>query len=332
MDETDLGPKAPGEYRIAHLSDLHISADRSSLRHRFRAWAGKSQAKSLINLRAVTRDMEQQDVDHLLVTGDLTNAAKDEEMEACRAALGEFVRTDRLTIVPGNHDIAYRHRKSRSLVFETPRKLSQVLYYFSDVFPSGYPPELHQVKRHLFPFVKILAQGNAALIGLDTTGSLSAKAGPLNSLGTISRSQFRELHLLLKNPWLHDRIKIVALHHHPMIVPVATMFDSFKLLFQSKQLLDLLYQSKVDLILHGHKHHPFCWQSHTYRDHDLTIICAGPPDAYAHGASADLVYNVYSIQGHRVGIHYRTCSPTTRDRTEIQHAPKIGRQEAGDGK
>ena len=329
-ESTDLGRKARGEYRIAHLSDLHVSADRSGLRHRFRSWVGQSQAKSLLHLQAVVRDMETQGVDHLIITGDLTNAAKDEEMQACRLALGPFVESERLTIVPGNHDIAYRRHKGRPQGFKKPRKLAQLMYFFSDVFPSNYPTELHQVKRRMFPFVKVLADGEAVVIGLDTTGSLSTKAGPLNSLGSIARLQFAELRALLKNPWLHDRIKIIAMHHHPMIVPVATMFDSFKLLFQSKQLLDLLYETKVDLILHGHKHHPFCWQSHTFHDHDLTVICAGPPDAYASKSAARLVYNIYSIAGHRVSIHYRQCQPSLRRKLEFNYAPK-GKLLSGNG-
>jgi len=327
--KTELGSKAAGEFRIAHLSDLHISADRSGLRHRWRSWVGQSQAKNLMNLRTVMRDLARYDVDHIVITGDLTNGARDEELEALKASLGDYLHPDRLTIVPGNHDLSYRRVKGRPAVRRTadcPRKLGQLLHHFPDMFPPRYPPELGQAKRpeprkgaSLFPFVKVLAEGRGVLIGLDTTGRLTYKAGPLNSFGTISRAQFRELRVLLKDPWLHDRIKIICMHHHPMIVPVATMFDSFKHLFQSKQLLDLLYECHVDLILHGHKHHPFCWQSHTFRDHDLTIICAGPPDAYANGKKSDLVYNIYSIKGHRVAIHYLTCPPTSRQRTEFKH-------------
>jgi Icc-related predicted phosphoesterase len=195
--------------------------------------------------------------------------------------------------------------------------------HFPDLFPHTYPPELEQAKKDLFPFIKVLGGGRIAVIGLDTTGHLTAKIGLLNSLGTVSRTQLAELRTFLKHPWLHDKIKIVVMHHHPMIVPVATMFDSFKHLFQSKELLDLLYENHVDLILHGHKHHPFCWQSHTFRDHDLIVICAGPPDAYANGRNAELVYNIYSIIGHRIAIHYRTCPPMLRPRTEFAHESKV---------
>lgn len=343
ISESQIGPKEAGEFRIAHLSDLHISADRSGLRHRWRSWVGQSQAKNLLNLRRVLDDAARHGVDHLVITGDLTNGARNEELEAFKATLGDHLHPDRLTIVPGNHDLSYRRAKQRrerqrAVANGCPRKLGQLFHYFADMFPSDYPPELGQAKRSKprrsaslavrraspFPFVKTLADGRVVLIGLDTTGRLTYKAGPLNSFGTISRAQFRELRALLKSPWLHDRIKIIAMHHHPMIIPVATMFDSFKHLFQSKQLLDLLYESRVDLILHGHKHHPFCWQSHTFRDHDLTIICAGPPDAYANGKKSDLVYNIYSITGHRIAIHYLTCPPTLRQKTEFKHASKRG--------
>jgi 3',5'-cyclic AMP phosphodiesterase CpdA len=320
--EKELLPKTETEFRIAHLSDLHISADRSGLRHRWRSWVGKSQAKNLLNLQAVLRDIASREVDHFVITGDLTNGAKQEEFETLKAALGDYLDPSRLTIIPGNHDLSYRRVSRRLRTKNCPRKHWQLISHFPNLFPLLYPPELKQAKKNLFPFVKVLAAGRIVLIVLDTTGHLTAKIGLLNSLGTVNRVQLAELRTLLRHPWLHDKIKIVVMHHHPMIVPVATMFDSFKYMFQSKQLLDLLYESRVDLILHGHKHHPFCWQSHTFRDHDLTVICAGPPDAYASARSSDLVYNIYSIVGHRVAIHYRTCSPTLRPRTEFAHAPK----------
>jgi len=320
--ERELGPKAEGEFRIAHLSDLHISSDRSGLRQRWRSWVGRSQAKNLLNLQAVLRDMALCGIDHLVLTGDLTHAAKKAEFETLRTALGDFANPDRLTIVPGNHDLSYRYVRRRLRAKNCPRKLWPLVSHFADVFPSAHPAELDQTKKDLFPFAKVLAKGRIVLIGLDTTGHLTARVGLLNSFGTIGRVQLADLRALLKHPWLHDRIKIVVMHHHPVIVPVATMFDSFKHLFQSKQLLDLLYENRVDVILHGHKHHPFCWQSHTFRDHDLTVLCAGPPDAYTDGRSSELVYNIYSIVGHRVAIHYRTCSSTLRPRTEFAHTPK----------
>lgn len=319
---TEVKAKAMGEFRIAHLSDPHVNSDQSAFRHRLRSWARQPFAKNLLNLQAVMRDLAQRDIDHLVLTGDLAHNARDEEFTAIREALGEYAQPGFLTVVPGNHDLSYGPSGRKGAREKCPRKLRRLVHHFPELFPATYPSELGRAKKLLFPFVRVVGDGRIVLIGLDTTGRLTKKAGPLNSFGTISRPQMRELRELLKHPWVQDRIKIVVMHHHPVIVPVATMFDSFKHLFQSKQLLDLLYESHVDLILHGHKHHPFCWQSHTFRDHDLTVICAGPPDAYANGQKADLVYNIYSIVEHHIGIHYQTCRPTARPRTEFTHASK----------
>ncbi|MCX8036577.1 MAG: metallophosphoesterase [Candidatus Sumerlaeia bacterium] len=317
--QLELGPKAPGEFRIAHLSDLHISADRSGLRSRWRSWVGKSQAKNLVNLQTVLSDLAAQDIDHIVITGDLTNGAKEEEFDALKQALGDWLQSDRLTVLPGNHDLSYRRVRPGMALHECPRKLWHFVSHFPGLFPSHYPPEMRHAKKQLFPFVKSLDGGHIALIVIDTTGHLTTKAGPFNSFGQVGLAQLAELRAILKNPWLHNCIKIVAMHHHPMIVPIATMFDSFKYLFQSKQLLDLLYESRIELVIHGHKHHPFCWQSHTFRGHDMIVICAGPPDAYAGAKSSDLVYNIYSIVGHRIAIHYRTCPASQRPKTEFSH-------------
>ncbi|MBM3333535.1 metallophosphoesterase [Candidatus Sumerlaeota bacterium] len=313
----DPGPKQSGEFRITHLSDPHIGTAQSAFRQRLRSLIGKSHSRNLSNFQAVLRDMANMEIDHVVITGDLTNAAKPEEFKTVKAILADFVQPDRLTVVPGNHDISYRRVKRAYRTKGCPRKLWQFVHHFWEVFPSRYPPEFGLAAKEQFPFVKVLAGGEVVLIGLDTTGNLPTKIGLLNSFGWVGRAQMNELRALLKSPRMRDKIKIVAMHHHPMIVPVATMFDSFKYMFQSKELLDLLYESGVDLILHGHKHHPFCWQSRTFRDHDLTVICAGPPNAYDSAKSALLVYNIYSIEDRRITVHYRSFSPPLRPRTEF---------------
>jgi 3',5'-cyclic AMP phosphodiesterase CpdA len=319
IDATALGLKRKSEYRIAHLSDLHISADRSEFRCRWRSWVGASHSKGLLHLQAIVRDLAAAEVDHVVITGDLTTGAQDVEIEALKQALGKWLDPEKLTLVPGNHDVSYRHGRWRRRQKQVPRKLSNLAHHFPEFLSADHPSPLNLRKRRAFPLCRVLDAGRIALIGLDTTGGLPITWGPFNSFGHISRAQFHELRALLRSPWIHDRLKIVAMHHHPLIVPVFTLFDGFLQLFQAKQLLDLLYEHGVDMVLHGHKHHPFCWQSHTLHGHDLTVICAGPPDAYANGKSSDLVYNIYSVNGSQIDIHYRRCPPTVREKPKINH-------------
>jgi 3',5'-cyclic AMP phosphodiesterase CpdA len=57
---------------------------------------------------AILRSLRELDVDHLVITGDLTNTASDEEFAAARAYVDELrsaVPAGSVCILPGNHDV-----------------------------------------------------------------------------------------------------------------------------------------------------------------------------------------------------------------------------------
>jgi hypothetical protein len=71
---------------LAHLSDLHL---------------GRSEADTVGLRRAVTALIEA-DVDHVVVTGDITDGGQFEQLACFRRLTAPLA--DRLTVVPGNHD------------------------------------------------------------------------------------------------------------------------------------------------------------------------------------------------------------------------------------
>lgn len=75
------------ELRIAHLSDLHLNG---SLERRGKLLRGLAQAL-------------EKKADHLLLTGDLTSKGRESQFEELAACLMGWP-SERVTIVPGNHD------------------------------------------------------------------------------------------------------------------------------------------------------------------------------------------------------------------------------------
>ena len=71
---------------LAHLSDLHL---------------GRSEADAIGLRRAVTALVDA-DVDHVVVTGDITDGGQLEQLACFRRLTAPIA--DRLTVVPGNHD------------------------------------------------------------------------------------------------------------------------------------------------------------------------------------------------------------------------------------
>lgn len=75
---------------LAHLSDLHLGE-----RPEYASAA-----------RALVRSVLAQNVDHVVVTGDVTHSGRLEEYELWLELFDPLLRAGRVTVVPGNHDVA----------------------------------------------------------------------------------------------------------------------------------------------------------------------------------------------------------------------------------
>lgn len=311
-----LQQKQPGEIRIAHLSDLHISWTRSNIKKQVKKIAKSTHMDSARNFQAVMDDLARREIDHIIITGDITGGGKLHEFDIARQILNDHIEPKKMTIIPGNHDISYKKGLALSNG-QSPAKFHHFLACFKDTFPKEYPEELNMEKRKLFPFIKYIENGDICIIGVDTTIRFSPKVLGINAFGSVGEYQINELSVLLSKPALKNKYKIVVMHHHPIFLPFYDWGDHFKFLVKGKRLLDMLYAHDVDMILHGHKHHPFCWQSHNYiHRHDIAIVCAGPPNAYG---GHKLVYNIYSIQDNDVNFYYQECKHNLKTKKKYSY-------------
>src|SRR5262245_24194623 len=73
---------------LAHLSDLHI---------------GRS-PETVDRARGLCRALLARDVDHVVVTGDVTHRGRRSELARFESLFAPFIARGRLTVVPGNHD------------------------------------------------------------------------------------------------------------------------------------------------------------------------------------------------------------------------------------
>jgi Calcineurin-like phosphoesterase len=94
------------QWRIAHLSDVHVVGER----YGFRIESGRSGPRGNGLFRRALVQLEKIDaqdpVDAILITGDLTDAGRSAEWAEFFEALTPFPRlAERLLILPGNHDL-----------------------------------------------------------------------------------------------------------------------------------------------------------------------------------------------------------------------------------
>lgn len=229
--------------RLAHLSDVHVD-DLTGVR-----WTRflNKRFTGLVNLighrrhahprhmleAAVANIAADPSIDHVVVTGDLTNLSLESEMNAARALLEPL--SGRLSVIPGNHDV-YTRGAERSRRFEA---------HFGDWMFGGGETD--------YPWLKRIAGRNGPDLVL--LGFCSAVARmPLMATGVVSKAQLARLSDLARGPDLNDpKAARVALVHHNMHSR-GFRKDKMHGLTNRDAFLDALYAAKIPLVLHGHTH------------------------------------------------------------------------------
>ena len=233
---------------IAHISDLHLLALDGAvpfrllnkrltgyLNLRFRRAAVHKAAA----VRAAAREIRRLQVDHVVITGDVTNLALEQEFELVRRLLDDDLAmpTDRVSIVPGNHDV-YTGGSFRSERF---------CKYFAPYLHSDLPEARVAGALPGFPFVKL--RGPAAIIGLST----ALPRPPLFASGVLGSAQLDALSGILAHPEVARRTPII-LQHHPIHNPKRRVKRLMDGLVDAAAEMTTLAPIEQGLLLHGHLH------------------------------------------------------------------------------
>ncbi|APR77592.1 Hypothetical protein A7982_02939 [Minicystis rosea] len=232
--------------RIAHLSDLHLLSLEGAVPFRLfnKRLTGyvnlRFHRKSVhkpFAVRAAAREIRKLDVEHVVITGDLSNLALETEFDLVRRFLAEDLGLppERVSIVPGNHD-AYTGGAHRSRRFAR----TFASYLASDL------PEL-TVPGEVFPFVHL--RGPAAIIGLST----ALPRPPLVASGALGAAQLAALERILAHPEVASRT-VVILQHHPIHNPPSIAKRTLEGLTDADAEAKILRRVPRGLLLHGHLH------------------------------------------------------------------------------
>lgn len=233
--------------KLGHISDLHIlQLDEPRpwefLNKRLVGGANllfnRSKSHSSTVVEAALHHLDADcDVDHIAITGDLSNLALASEFSAAADILSGISDADkRVSVIPGNHDY-YTYETARSRRFERffePYMRTDLEGYQTD---SGYP-YCH------------LRGDDVAIIGMN-----SAIPTPwFFATGEVDRAQLEAAAALLDDPKVRDRFKVVMIHHH--LLPFEhSRVEYSRRLKNADQVLDMMRWHDVDLAIHGHNHH-----------------------------------------------------------------------------
>lgn len=256
--------------KIAHISDLHLNT--------------YYRDSHLREVRKILKYCNDNGVDHLVITGDLTDNASEVNLNILKKSLVYFgyEKSNKLSVVIGNHDIFGGIQKAEE-IFSFPDKCRKTDYHskvksFNNIFQNSFSDTIYESKNNLYPYAKIV--GDILFIGLNSNAEYSSLSNPFASNGEVTIEQFNETAKILTEFGSYVKYKIILIHHHFNKMQNDSGFSSAGLwqniekqtmkLRKKKRLYTLFQEYKIDLVLHGHLH-----TTQHYEKNGLKFLNAG---------------------------------------------------------
>lgn len=232
---------------IAHLSDCHLpnvagfSPRYWNLKRGlgFLNWHLKRKAiHSRAAVAALVADVHAQAPDHIAVTGDLVNIGLPAEYVAARDWLTALGPPDRVSVVPGNHDI-----------YVEPEGTAGVALWADYMSPDAYGHSIMGKAGALeagprFPFLRRV--GSAAIVGVNS--SCATAVGYAG--GEVGAAQRQRLGVILSQLKAEGLFRLVLIHHPPM--PGLT--PPRRSILDAAEVEAVIARHGAELVLHGHNH------------------------------------------------------------------------------
>jgi 3',5'-cyclic AMP phosphodiesterase CpdA len=191
-------------------------------------------------LKKILQALEEEAVDHLLVTGDVTLSGETVEFERAADLLAPWSEAGRLTVLPGNHDV-WSYEAAAGWRF------------LRTLGPDG-----RGMKKvaEAFPFAVELSP-EVTLIALD-----SARHGedPHTTPGMLGSEQLATARELAREAVKQGKAVVLALHHHLMLPPERVPSDLHLArmpLADAYKVVRLVAEVPIAAVLHGHRHTSF---------------------------------------------------------------------------
>ncbi|TLU81649.1 MAG: metallophosphoesterase [Chlorobium sp.] len=240
------------EIKIAHISDLHLS--------------GIKDRRQLGDFDRLLVHFKATGCDHLVISGDLSNNADQEDWRIVRAKLElhGFYRWDKTTVIAGNHDLINLEEEMRFYNALNPlplvrkkvfdRRLKEFCLFFQELITGEKQGEKS------FPFIKIIKYPSLriAFTALNSVYPWYPAENPLGARGMVSPGQLRALGKENVTASLKECFVIGLCHHAYKVYGTDSLidqaFDWTMELKNREEFLSLMKVLRAKLVLHGHFH------------------------------------------------------------------------------
>lgn len=224
-------------FTLAHLSDPHLPMPQARVvdllgkraTGYFNWWRNRVQLHRPEALAGLVADIAAQKPDHIALTGDLVNISLPDEFARASRWLATLGTPDRVTIVPGNHDVyvATQWRESLGRWGAYIAGDGQPLAADFKVFPT------------------LRRRGPVALVGLNS----GLPKPPFFATGTLGEAQIASAEKLLAELGREGVCRVVMIHHPPL-----TTESPFKRLTDAAAFQAMIRRVGCEIVLHGHNH------------------------------------------------------------------------------
>ncbi len=234
-------------FKIAHISDLHINSKDKELIERF---------------DELMKNISKNKIDHLFITGDIVhNPIENDYNEVIKKLkqYGYFSR-DKLSVCTGNHEIyGGAEHGGKSYLFptqckktNTKRRIQEFCNYFGDTFPEN---------KKSFPYAKEI--GDFVIFGINSVADWSLDDNPIGSNGNITDKELTSLKILFNKKRYSGKVKTVLIHHHFYYTSLSKdeVFSNWLYserdtmqLHNRKNIIKLFKECGIKLVFHGHTH------------------------------------------------------------------------------
>lgn len=290
--------------KIAHLSDLHLCS--------------KYKRNNIVRTKKLLRHALDSGADHIVITGDLTDNAQQEDFIIFKKILQSFglLKSEKTSIIIGNHDI-FGGVQTASDVINFPskcakinykEKLEQFIKHFEELFINTFSPS----KENLFPYAKEL--NDVVLIGLNSIDEYSKLKNPFASNGIVKKNQLIDLKNIFDKKLYLNKLKIVMVHHHFYKNNVSSKssennlwnkIENFTMkLRKKKKLLNLFKENNVGIVLHGHSH-----EIKEYYRKGIKLLNAG--GTVENDSQNEVGYYLLNIENGIIDVNLKLISTST---------------------